>query len=258
MAKNCIFCGEPLKGVRAEEHCVPRWLMEHLGITDDDLLLGVAQTADDQILKSRQHPAGNFVEGRVCGDCNNGWMNELEKAAKPILKQLTNAEVSLLGLSEPNRIAVAKWAAKTAYVVNYASPLQKLADPTHLRYMKENAGAAPPRVGVFALQSPIAVGFLEIERNHWWHITDSPKPNSTMPGSYKIALQFRHLMLLTAYWPDPDTDFVIAAGVHFPLWPVRQIYFSCVPPEPMKTTGSAAQLDMFCRTLAVIDLKMGI
>ena len=34
MPRNCIFCSTPLKGVRSEEHAIPRWLMEYLGITE--------------------------------------------------------------------------------------------------------------------------------------------------------------------------------------------------------------------------------
>jgi hypothetical protein len=48
--------------------------MEYLAITDDLLYLAVAHSQDDSLLKDRKHVAGNFVEGRVCGHCNNGWM----------------------------------------------------------------------------------------------------------------------------------------------------------------------------------------
>ncbi len=88
MPRTCIFCNSPLTGVRAEEHVIPRWLMEYLEITDDQLYLAVAHSEDDTIVKDRTHVAGNFVEGRVCEDCNNGWMNDLEKQARELLKPL--------------------------------------------------------------------------------------------------------------------------------------------------------------------------
>ena len=80
-------------GVRAREHAVPQWLMEHLGMREDPLYLAVAQSADDVVLKSRRHVAGSFVEGRVCEDCNNGWMSALETEAMPILKPLIDGTV---------------------------------------------------------------------------------------------------------------------------------------------------------------------
>lgn len=67
MPRACIFCDSPLTGVRAEEHVIPRWLMEYLGVTEGQLYLAVAHSQDDTILKDRTHVAGKFVEGRVCG-----------------------------------------------------------------------------------------------------------------------------------------------------------------------------------------------
>ena len=67
-------------------------------MTDHDVHLAVAQSADNAIVKSRQQH-GNFVEGRVCGSCNKGWMHELEKEAMACVKALIDARVSHLSLS---------------------------------------------------------------------------------------------------------------------------------------------------------------
>jgi hypothetical protein len=233
--------------------------MEHLGMSDSDLYLAVAQTADNTILKSRQYPAGNFVEGRVCDRCNNGWMNELEKEAKPLLIGLIDGKVSLLNITAEERATVAKWATKTAYVTSYASPLKKTPDPSHLRYMRDHAGAVPPRVGVFARQGRAASDCQQVQRNFWPHRTSFP-PIRTWPepGSYKTAMQFRHLLLLVAYWPEEHTDFMLAASVHIPLWPQREIYFTHHRQfAPLNAQDPAAQLDDFSRSLGVLDLRTG-
>jgi hypothetical protein len=233
--------------------------MEHLGMSDSDLYLAVAQTADNAILKSRQHPAGNFVEGRVCDGCNDGWMNELEKEGKSVLIGLIDGKVSLLNLAAEERATVAKWATKTAYVISYASPLKKTPEPSHLRYMEDNAGAVPPRVGVFARQGRATLDFIQILRNHWPQRTNFPPIRmSPEPGSYKTALQFRRLLLLVAYWPEEHTDFMLAASVHIPLWPQREIYFTHhVRFAPMNVQDPAARLEDFSRSLGVLDLRTG-
>src|SRR6266478_2811689 len=100
MPRNCIFCDNPLTGVRSREHVIPRWLMEYLGIGEEQLYLAVAQSADDAVVKSRKHAASNFVEGRVCGSCNNGWMNDLEREVMEIIKPLIAGTASLVCISD--------------------------------------------------------------------------------------------------------------------------------------------------------------
>ena len=149
MPRTCIFCDTSLTGVRAKEHVIAQWLMEYLGLTEDQLYLAVGRSADDTILESRQQVASKFVEGRVCERCNNEWMSHLETEAMEILKLLIAATASIMSISDAERTTVAKWATKTAYVVSHASPLRKTPDASHLRYMSQNLGAVPPRVEVF-------------------------------------------------------------------------------------------------------------
>lgn len=256
MPRTCIFCGSSLTGVRAREHVIPQWLMEYLGIGEEQLSLAVAKSADDVVTNSRKHTTERFVEGRVCEDCNNGWMSALETEAMPILKPLLDGAVSLLGISNAERTIVAKWATKTGYVISHAAPLRKTPDPSHLRYMKENAGAVPPRVEVFGCQIAAKVGgFGQIQRNHWPHLTDT-FPTRTAPpdGTYKTALQFRNLMLSVAHWSDLNSVLMIAPGIHVPLWPLRQTnlaHHEQLP--PLNMNDPMAPLDRFCSTLAVCD-----
>src|SRR5438876_8545385 len=153
MPRACIFCDRPLTGVRAKEHVIPQWLMEYLGVTDDQLYLAAAQSADDTIVRDRKVYAANFVEGRVCGSCNNGWMSVLETATMGLLKPLIEGTVNLLSISDDERTTLAKWATKTGYVLSHAAPLKKVPPPSHMRSMKDNSGAVPPRVEVFGQQS---------------------------------------------------------------------------------------------------------
>lgn len=103
MTRACIFCDSPLTGVRAKEHVIPQWLMAYLGITDDQLFLAVAQSVDNTILVDRKVDAASFVEGRVCENCNNGWMSDLETAAMELLKPLIEGRINILTLSDSFR-----------------------------------------------------------------------------------------------------------------------------------------------------------
>src|SRR5258708_1643614 len=209
MPRACIFCGNPLTGVRAREHVIPQWLMEYLGIGEEQLYLAVAQSADDVVTNSRKHTAERFVEGRVCADCNNRWMSALETEAMPILKQLIDGTISLLSISNAERTIVSRWATKTAYVISHAAPLGKTPDPSHLRYMKENAGAVPPRVEEFRGQIVATGGFGQIQRNHCPHLTNKPHTKTPPPGgTYKTALQFRNLMLFVAHSSAPNSELI--------------------------------------------------
>ncbi len=119
--------------------------MEYLAITDDLLYLAVAHSQDDSLLKDRKHVAGNFVEGRVCGHCNNGWMRDLEEQTRELLKPLIEGGLNLLSISDDERVKLAKWATKTAFVISNAAPLQKVPPLDQMRYIKDKVGAIPPR-----------------------------------------------------------------------------------------------------------------
>jgi len=245
--------------VRAKEHVIPQWLMDYLGITDDKLSLAVAQSVDNAILVDRKVDTASFVEGRVCEKCNHGWMSDLETAAMDILKSLIEGRRNILTLSDDEGTTLAKWATKTGYVISHASPLKKTPDPSHLRYMKDNAGAVPPRVEVFSQQSTNTGDFRQIQRNQWPHFGE-PVPNpAPPPGTYKIGFQFRSLMLLIAYWSDPKSTPMISAGIQIPLWPINKLhitYHNQLP--PLNMDDLMAPLDRFCSTLGVCDMDVFI
>jgi hypothetical protein len=124
-----------------------------------------------------------------------------------------------------------------------------------MQYIKANDGAVPPRVGVFALQTGTFSGFAQLQRNFWPSPSDQPQEKQPPKGSYKMAMHFRHLMLLVAHWAKEDADFLLSTGIHVPLWPVKQVYLShYIPIDPAILTNAEKQLDMFCRDLGVVDM----
>src|SRR5258708_6458444 len=95
----CIFCGSELSGKRAKEHVFPQWIQKEFD-WDDLYLTPTHFSGTGEVISSRAHDLGSFVEGHVCASCNNGWMSRLECAVRPILVDLITAKREAYFLTE--------------------------------------------------------------------------------------------------------------------------------------------------------------
>jgi hypothetical protein len=221
MPSACLFCGTSGPGALTKEHVVPRWLIEYLQLPPDDLMFqGVADSETGEIKKQRIHSSHNFVEGRICGDCNNGWMSRLESGAKPILIPLMDDQQSVNTLSANERAVLAKWTAKTAYLHSWVGPLQDAVQHDHLNALYGDTGMPIADVGIFAAQTDFAKPNSYIQTGQWPQLGHNLPSDEPAPGSYKIGLQFRRLNLVTAFWPTPNSHLVLTPH-HFPVWPIK-------------------------------------
>jgi hypothetical protein len=223
---DCICCGGALEGRRAKEHVVPQWLLDHLDLKLETFYQQVVSNQDGAILGERSHAAQSFIQGKVCLDCNNGWMSDLEDRAKRLLISLIDGQRTLFALGSEERTLLARWAAKTAYLVSHTALQQDKVGVDHLRSLAKD-GILPSSVGVVAKQHPPSGMASFCQRNEWLHAHPDPDrgiPIETTEG-YKIGLQFRYLLLLVAYWPG-HTQYLLAAGLHVPLWPTDGFYAS--------------------------------
>ena len=151
---NCIFCDQK-PGKWTNEHINPQWLLEHLQLPkSDQLFQGVASTTTGQLTqKPRIHSTHSFVQGSVCDDCNGGWMSRLETAAKPILIDLMDGVRPLSSLTKAEARILSKWAAKTAYLHAWASPMRRPVQLEHLHSLCGDTGHLADSVCVFAKQA---------------------------------------------------------------------------------------------------------
>ena len=53
-----------------------------------------------------------FKLNRICEDCNNGWMSDLEQRAKPVIVDLMSGNTKLEALDANEREVLARWAGK--------------------------------------------------------------------------------------------------------------------------------------------------
>jgi hypothetical protein len=247
--RSCLFCTNALTE-RAHDHVIPKWLIEYLGVRDEVLFQAIAQTEDGALLKQRTHATQSFVEGRVCKQCNNGWLSDLENQARPFLTDLMSGQRTLHALSGEERLLLARWTAKTAFVLSNAAPLEAVVPEDHPRTLKEISGSLPVGVGVFANQHEHTGKFSYVQKNHWLRFSEEEQPED--PQRYKITLQLQNLLLLVAHWPPP-TRFVLAAATHVPIWPIETLSPSYYPgidlPRPY---DSRSLLMRFSDTLAVL------
>jgi len=119
--RTCIFCGGA--GMTKEDYW-PQWYQK---LNDRKWTKAVHITsrpdkAGDVVIKQRLRP-GDPTEsklGRVCGACNNGWMSDLQTAAKPLIAQLLSGKWREFSREEQETLAA--WATMFTMVIEYVDP----------------------------------------------------------------------------------------------------------------------------------------
>ena len=82
--RNCIFCGKP--GNITAEHCFGKWISKLFGKSSYRLR---KKTPQGQVIREWEANTINMTACSTCGECNNGWMSQLEaQEAKPLLSQI--------------------------------------------------------------------------------------------------------------------------------------------------------------------------
>jgi hypothetical protein len=117
----CIFCGSKID--ITAEHVWPEWLRQYLPTE------GVAVPSWEREngrtgarFNQRPTPSGmpEEVIRRVCADCNNGWMADLESEMKPIFLQLYL--LTTMTITPEMQEVIARWAFKTTAVYEWVRP----------------------------------------------------------------------------------------------------------------------------------------
>lgn len=109
MARQCVFCGSTSDLTR--EHVLPDWLTG-VGL-DPEPSIHYAGPLNRLPRQWSAKPFKTTVK-MVCATCNNGWLSELEGAAKPVISPLIRGEPRRL--PGDDQALVATWTCKTAMV----------------------------------------------------------------------------------------------------------------------------------------------
>ena len=251
--RHCIFCDEPISATgdgRAREHVLPGCLQSLLGVDREQLFQGVAESETGRVLRTRVHATSAFVEGRVCAECNHGWMSDLETAVQPILVHLIDGSRLVSRLTPTETATLTTWTLKTVYALSHAAFDSQPIDSSFLHALSQPPHLLPEDMIVVAQQHRSNGAFSWVQRNHWPMFPQSTTPPPVVPGNaFKIGLQIRDLLLVVAHWPGAH-DYVIGHDFHFALWPPR-VFETYDLSQVTSPLDSRAILAAFSGTLAV-------
>jgi hypothetical protein len=139
----CAFCcGGPL----TLEHVFPRWLADLL--PKNKRVAGVlADPMKDKVVRVSAGIAYDAQARAVCGKCNNGWMSDLEAEAMPLIRPMTRGVISI-PLQAESQGLLARWAYKTALMVQYLQPEVLVPEAIYTRFYRDRKPSDNARVWV--------------------------------------------------------------------------------------------------------------
>lgn len=138
-AAPCIFCDQP-RG--SKEHFWPEWMHPLLPTLPDPRY--DRKVIDTHPVTGEQRSGRLGAQGgvetikirAVCTDCNNGWMNQLEAAARPALTPLIAGQaVSLEGAQVRD---IARWIAMKCMVSEHGAPNRALTPRSDREAMRQS------------------------------------------------------------------------------------------------------------------------
>jgi hypothetical protein len=215
MRSSCVGCNEPVIGP-TREHVLAQWLETEIFIPNATLNQYLRDEDQNENQLLRKHLLNNFVIKNVCHTCNNGWMSEMENRAKPSILALMNGTGTLWDLPPDATLALARWAAKTAFMI---ASIQK--DHIELPWsifqkMRSSERNGPDGCFVFVGQVfAISKGFTyACMRDH------SPEDESEIV-QVRIGFSIKRIHLVVVI-PLVPGDRIIKADprMHTSIWPV--------------------------------------
>ena len=115
----CWFC-PATSGRKSKEHIFPQWLSAHYGARTEVVTPHRFSAMTGELLSERpSKPLSGFKSGDVCGECNNGWMSQVEDRVglDPDRRQAN-------GSAHPDEAgALAHWFVNIAAVLNVSRAL---------------------------------------------------------------------------------------------------------------------------------------
>lgn len=143
--KGCVFCGATNRKI-TKQHVWGNWLRKVLDVGDEKIEYrrGVVDRTGEHTHADTWETIPLDLQVRiVCDQCNQGWMEDLEYAVRPILTPLLQNESRELDADEQHTLV--KWATLTVLMAQYAHPLEKRAIPPeqYRRFYGSGAIALP-------------------------------------------------------------------------------------------------------------------
>jgi hypothetical protein len=124
--RSCIFCGGKEK--LSKEHVIPVWLNRFVEEKDDGRQLGLFRglhlSSIGYPLDERTAGKNSHTLGKICQNCNNGWMSRTEAKFKDLIdKKVWERERKL---SKSERFDISLWIIKTGIVAHFSSNYRRI------------------------------------------------------------------------------------------------------------------------------------
>ena len=200
MGHPCLFCERQVK--LSDEHILPQWLLKSLGVHESQLGMTHHSTVGLPVSRRGPLPFANFINGRVCADCNNGWMSQLEADMKPQLEALMNLDLAALKGLESARDSLTRWTLKTAAVLNHATNYRQLVPLDHFHALFASEIPDHVHVGLSFTEDEGPVRFRQSQ--HILALGDAQVLAAALSSAYRVSFQFRHLLLRAVFLPVQD------------------------------------------------------
>lgn len=155
--RTCIFCGAPPPLTR--EHVIPSWLQAYVGGDEPSEFIGTRTNFIGTPLDERRGSGSSYTLKSVCGNCNHGWMSQLETKFAALLPRL-EADVNPRKFTKVERATIAQWIIKTGIVAHLSSNYRRIL-PEGFPLLMSRGRIVPGGIRVFS-------GLLEEKRRILW------------------------------------------------------------------------------------------
>lgn len=148
--KLCIFCD---RAADSKEHFWPEWMHELLPQLPDprhsrqSFTYHPSGAQDTRGVDGRQGAVHTIKMRVVCSDCNNGWMNRLERDVRPFLTPLI--EWQPIALDFEQMAVIARWIAVKCIVAEHADADTSVTPKVDRIAMREH-GTIPAHFRIYA------------------------------------------------------------------------------------------------------------
>ncbi len=235
---SCVFCG--VDGPLSREHVWPEWVRPYLSPEEPGThTRTVIRAGEPEQQRTYSSGPASITVRSVCASCNNGWMSDLEVAAKPhVLRMILGKPTSLAG---GVRDTVARWAVKTALVTG--SRFEPSAPAAFYRNFYEN-GTPSKRERVWLGAFPHRAVHTSDWRPMSIYNNDESQPESS--NGYQAVMSVGHLAIWAIGWSDRKPDFGPILDTYgmglVRVWPPDPRRPTRWPPRPALTLKGLDQL----------------
>lgn len=209
--RQCLFCPNPAD---SREHVLPQWLFRCVAPAENGSMeVHVGRYVEGQgYLDRRDHVSLAFKARIVCGECNGGWMSQLESSCSKSLRHLVDRRFPILVnefLAElrAQSALLALWLSKTAVTTSFALPgrlrlPESFVRQVSLRQVPHGVWLDVAKARVPGIGAALSKGFHTVNGGHY-----AGMQSRVSGDSFQFCLQVNHLLLRVAMCPEAEVHY---------------------------------------------------